>query len=71
MSISHHLSQALAYLLEGQLQAEREGQDKRMLQIRAAKRYVAKIKWEIEQGNAFVTEHGLDEMAKQGFLSNK
>jgi len=66
MSISHHLSQALAYLLEGQLQAEREGQDKRMLQIRAAKRYVAKIKWEMEHVDkvkTFVTEETLDAIA--------
>ena len=71
MSISHHLSQALAYLLEGQLQAEREGQDKRMLQIRAAKRYTAKIKLEIEREkvgekqNAFVTDEVLDRMAEK------
>jgi len=66
MSITQHLGQALAYLLEGQLQAEREGQDKRMLQIRAAKRYVAKIKWEMEQvdkAKTFVTEETLDKLA--------
>ena len=66
MSTSFHLGQALAYLLEGQLQAEREGQDKRMLQIRAAKRYVAKIKWEMEQvdkAKTFVTEETLDAIA--------
>ena len=71
MSITTHLSQALAYLLEGQLQAEREGQDKRMLQIRAAKRYTAKIKLEIEREkagekqNAFVTDEVLDRMAEK------
>jgi len=71
VSTSFHLGQALAYLLEGQLQAEREGQDKRMLQIRAAKRYTAKIKLEIEREkagekqNAFVTDEVFDRMAEK------
>ena len=74
MSITQHLGQALAYLLEGQLQAEREGQDKRMLQIRAAKRYVAKIKWDMEhqniaeRPNQCVSEQVLDSIARDSHV---